>query len=73
MKLSRKRHVVTTTTDGPSGSRDDQIENEKLKKIGQTKISRFFSKALLPSVITENKTSKSEKPKIVEKLHEEIR
>ena len=66
--------MVTTTTDGPSRGRDDQIESEKTKKVGQTKISRFFSKALLPSVIVD-KSSKSvpEKPKIATKLDEEIR
>ena len=68
MKLSRKRAVAGA----PKASSSETAEGENSKKSGQTKISKFFSKALLPSAGSDKSAkgvvaavAKEEPPKII--------
>ncbi len=80
MKLSRKRPVAKEPTASSASNVEDVDKNKKAehsndvdknKKAGQTKISRFFSKALLPSEKKEKETLMP--PKIVVRNEDNIR
>ena len=82
MKLSRKRPVAKEPTANSASNVEDVDKNKKAehsnsvdknKKAGQTKISRFFSKALLPSISEKKEKETLMAPKIVVRNEDNIR